>query len=78
MRNRLGIPRLMRSYVNCIVSDKEMEIVSKCVKDVLILPADVNLTVVVQYINSITGAIAESLGRSKTKTQVRRSIEIHP
>ena len=52
MRNRLGIPRLMRSYVNCIVSDKEMEIVSKCVKDVLILPADVNLTVVVQYINT--------------------------
>ena len=52
MRNLLGIPRLMRSYVNCIVSGKEMEIVSKCVKDALILPADVNLTVVVQYIKT--------------------------
>ena len=52
MRNRLGILRLMRSYVNCIVSDKEMEIVSKCVKDALILPADVNLTMLVQYINT--------------------------
>ena len=51
MRNRLGIPRLMRSYVNCIVSDKGMEIVFKCVKDALILPTDVNLTVVVQHIS---------------------------
>ena len=52
MRNRLGILRLMRSDVNCIVSDKEMEIVSKCVKDALILPTDVNLTVVVQHIST--------------------------
>ena len=52
MRNRLGILRLMRSDVNCIVSDKEMEIVSKYVKDALILPTDVNLTVVVQHIST--------------------------
>ena len=52
MRNCLGTPRLMRRGVNCIVSDKEMEIVSKCVKDALILPTDVNLTVVVQHIST--------------------------
>ena len=52
MRNRLGIPRLTRSDINCIMSGKEMEIVSKCVKDALILPTDVNLTVVVQHIST--------------------------